>query len=79
MVLTTLAEEPALLRVALGDSLVVGEVTGEFLLLLWAAILSLTDVDVRFCRLRVSSSFGLAARRGSLGGLGASEVWGDDL
>ena len=74
----TLAEEPALLRVVLGDALV-GEVTGEFLLLLWAAILSLTDVDVRFCRLRVSSSCGLAARRGSLGGLGASEVWGDDM
>ena len=78
MVLKALAEEPALLRVVLGDALV-GEVTGEFLLLLWAAILSLTDVDVRFCRLRVSSSFGLAARRGPLGGLGASEVWGDDM
>ena len=72
-----LATESALLRVTLGDALV-GEVAGE-LLLLCAAILSLTDVDVRFCRLRVSSSFGLAARRGPLGGLGASEVWGDDM
>ena len=75
--LTALAEEPALLRVVLGDALV-GEVAGE-ILLLWAAILSLTDVVSRFCKLRVTSSFGLTARRGSLVDLGASEVWGDDL
>ena len=72
-----LAAESALLRVAPGDALV-GEVAGE-LVFSWDNTLSLTDVDVRFCRLRVLSSFGLTARRGSLGGLGAPEVWGDDL
>ena len=75
-----LAAESALLRVApfsQGDALV-GEVVGE-LIFSWDNTLSLTDVDVRFFRLRVSSSFGLTARRGSLGGLGASEVWGDDM
>ena len=51
----TLAEEPALLRVVFGDALV-GEVAGEFLLL-WAAILSLTVVVARFCRLRVGAEY----------------------
>ena len=67
-----LAEEPALLRVVLGDALV-GEVAGEFLLL-WAGILSLIVVVERFCKLMVSSSIGLTARRGSLDDLEASEV-----
>ena len=73
-----LAEEPALLRVAFGDALV-GEAAGEELLLSWVSTLSFTDVVVRFCRLSVSTCFCLTARRGSLGDLEATEVWGDDL
>ena len=73
----TLAEEPALLRVVFGDALV-GEVAGE-LSLSWDNILSLTVAVARFWRLSVTFSFGLAARRGSLDDVEATESWGVGL
>ena len=77
LVLAALAEEPALLRVVLGECLA-GEATGE-LSDAKASILSLTVVVERLWRLSVSSTLDLTARRGSLGGMGAAKVWEVDL